>query len=469
MPHTVESLISHRANANGWLVSLILMLCGFFLFNVPVYGQTKGQARDREKFNRLLQSSASSDPAVKTVREGRDLIAEERWAKAMDKFSEVVKQFPKSEYMDDALYWLAFTMKKQSMFQDANQVLGRLLQDFPDSNWNDDARLLQLEIARQIGDPKRIAEEATKLLADTHRIAEEATRLQIEIPVELPDNLYYEQPPEETGKGSPEEIKIVALQSLFEANPERALALVNDILKPNSNASRPLKESAITLLSRSDSKQAVPILMDLARSEQDPKLRAKAIARLSYTKDPRVLGFLKDLVLTSQDSDIARTALGSLCQFEKIEAHEPLVQIAKTAKSAEIRKAAISCLSNRASDITIDELVQIYEVSQDIDIRLHVINALTRRSAYRLAEKSGSEDRLINAVLRLYEAEKEEKIKMGMLDALGNTKHKLALKKLMEIAKGDTSFKLRARAIYWLGKSNDPEATKLLEDILKRS
>ncbi|MFL6332441.1 MAG: hypothetical protein ACJ754_03770 [Pyrinomonadaceae bacterium] len=43
-------------------------------------------------------------------------------------------------------------------------------------------------------------------------------------------------------------MKMVALQSLFQSDPARASAYVAEILKPNSKASRELKETAVSLL-----------------------------------------------------------------------------------------------------------------------------------------------------------------------------------------------------------------------------
>jgi hypothetical protein len=37
----------------------------------------------------------------------------------------------------------------------------------------------------------------------------------------------------------------------------------------------------------------------------------------------------------------------------------------------------------------------------------------------------------------------------------------------MEIARSDSSTELRKQAIFWLGQSNDPDALKFLEELLK--
>jgi len=47
-------------------------------------------------------------------------------------------------------------------------------------------------------------------------------------------------------------------------------------------------------------------------------------------------------------------------------------------------------------------------------------------------------------------------------------KNKRALRKLMEIIKSDAAVRLKKRAIEALGESDDPEAVKFLEELLKK-
>jgi HEAT repeat protein len=58
-------------------------------------------------------------------------------------------------------------------------------------------------------------------------------------------------------------------------------------------------------------------------------------------------------------------------------------------------------------------------------------------------------------------------VKRKLVFALAQTGKKRALQKLMDIAKRDSSLQARKEAIFWLGQSNDPEAAKFLEEILK--
>jgi HEAT repeat protein len=67
----------------------------------------------------------------------------------------------------------------------------------------------------------------------------------------------------------------------------------------------------------------------------------------------------------------------------------------------------------------------------------------------------------------LYDAERDEALKEELLSALAEAEDKRALKKLIAVAKSDPSVKLRKKAIALLGESDDPEAVKFLEGLIK--
>jgi hypothetical protein len=67
----------------------------------------------------------------------------------------------------------------------------------------------------------------------------------------------------------------------------------------------------------------------------------------------------------------------------------------------------------------------------------------------------------------LYDEQREEPFKERILNLLSQSGGKTSLEKLIAVAKGDSLPILRQRAIHLLGQSKDPEAFKLLEQIIK--
>src|SRR5262249_58421041 len=108
-------------------------------------------AQELGKLNRFIQSSNAKDEAMKVFRQGRDQIEDENWSGAASTFNSFVADYPKHKDVDAALYWMAFALKKQGKFTEADRQLERLGREHPRSNWLDDARAMRVEIAGPTG------------------------------------------------------------------------------------------------------------------------------------------------------------------------------------------------------------------------------------------------------------------------------------------------------------------------------
>ncbi len=408
-----------------------------------------GQSPDRPDPG--AQSRDSSDAAMKAFSEARNLIKDGEWAKAEQSFNRFIADHPKDKDIAAAHYWLAFALKQQSQFQEADDRLQQLIEKFPGSSWVTDARTMRVEIAPRLKNNKVI---------------------------------------EQAVNAENEEIKLAALQSLFEAKPERAATIAADILKPGSGAGRQMKEGAITLLAESGSKHAVPALIDVARSETDPGLRRIAILALGEFEDESVLEPLKSLATQSGDKEIAQTAIRAMAEHEGSRATALLLEIARSNADVEIRSEAIKGLGERNEDSVVGELLKLFSAEKNETIRDEIISALSEidlpsaqaailelaRSAQsaesrkKAIEALGEQDgeRAVDSLIQLYDTEKDEGIKEVILNALGESEQKKALRKLMDVVRSEPSLKLKKKALATIGESDDPEAVKFLEEILKK-
>lgn len=414
----------------------------------PAY--VSGQDPDRP--NQFIQSKDSSDSAMKAFSEARNLIKDGEWAKAEQSFDRFIADYPKDKEIAAAHYWLAFALKQQNQFQEADKWLLQLIEKFPGSSWVTDARAMRVEMAPRLNNKKVI----------------------------------------EQGVGAEnEEIKLAALQSLFEAKPERAIALAADILKPGSGASRLIKEGAIALLTDSDSKQAIPALIDAARNETDYELRKKAVRALGGHADESALDPLKALATQSTDKEIARIAIRALAEHEGPRAQALLIEIARSNADAELRATAIRGLGEREQDSVVDELLKLFASDRNETIRKEILSALAemklpraqaailevaraadsvelrKKAIHALGDQEG--ERAVDSLTQLYDVEKDEGMKAVILDALGESEQKKALMKLMDVVRREPSLKLKKKALAMIGESDDPDAIKFLEELLKKN
>lgn len=316
-----------------------------------------------QRNNPAAQESNTPAAATSIFDEGRNLIANEEWAKAAEKFNQVITRYPQSGRIDASLYWLAFALKKQERLREADQVLQRLHDGFPGSTWKDDARVMRIEIAPRLGNTKLVLDE-----------------------VENADK---------------DEIKLAALQSLFEIDPDRALAAATSILGASSRASKGLQEGAVALLGERGGEKATPLLLEVAQSGVETRIRMASIVGLKNSKDERVLSLLQDLATNSDDETIVAASLFALSEHEGERTTEILRQISLKAKTAKGRKQALYFFSLRGGVGVVESLRQMYDMENDEAGKAHI------------------------------------------LFSLSESKQTVALRKLMDLARNDPSMKLR--------------------------
>ena len=172
------------------LAALILFTC---LAGVVSVRLAYGHDQDIQKLNRFVQSSRSDTPAMKTFREGRDFIERENWQRAAEKFQSFVADFPKDRDVDAALYWYAYALQKQGEKDEAATQLLRLIKEFPSSSWRREAEAMLVVLGRGA---------SVQQALDRNNC----------------------------------EMKILALQSLFQGDEDRAFSFVNEVLKSSTES-----------------------------------------------------------------------------------------------------------------------------------------------------------------------------------------------------------------------------------------
>jgi HEAT repeat protein len=410
---------------------------------------------NRDRFARLAfaQDDKDAGQAAQSLRKGRDLIEEEKWQEAAQNFTDFVSKYPQHKSVDAAMYWLAFSLKKQGRLRDADQALERLIKEYPKSSWKDDARTMRVEMAAQLGNQAAINQ------------ALEANN----------------------GK-SDDELTMVALQSLVFSDPGQALPKLKRMLEPGSSSSRKMQQTAIMLLAQSGAR-GTDTLLDVARNHQEKEVRRTAIFWLSQSNEERVFDLLKELATTAEDKQISDSAIQGLGQSRNARARALLSELARSAPSTETRRAAILSLAIHGGESSVDELLGLYDSESNQELKKQLLlalfmsnkprarmkllevarrepNAELRKASILWVAQGGSEQ-TIAMLAELYDGEANAGVKEQLIMAMGLSRNKAALRKLMEIAKNSPSVELRKKAIFWLGQSNDPEAMKFIEDILK--
>lgn len=417
---------------------------------LPFVKTTSADAGQVEKFNRFVQASNSNDSAMNLFREARELIENENWKQAEKKFQTFIRDFPKHENVDAAMYWRAFSLKKLGKLQEADDAAKKLIESNPNSRWAEDAQTLRTELdpllGRETGDIENKVENGS------------------------------------------DEMKQIALQSLFQSNPQRGTEVALELLKSPKTA-RQLKQTAVSMIGIYGGTSGRAALLDVARSQNNEELQRTAVFWLGQGNDENSVKTLMELYNGSSDEDLKKQILFSISQNRTPLARTKLVEVARAGNSVGLRKQAIFALSQNGGDGGFDELSRLFDSERDDDVRDQILFAISqshnekayaklleiargtsgievrKKAIFWLGQGRGSSTAPL--LIELYDGEKTPEIKDQLVFSLSQCSDKAALRKLMKIAKEDSSPELRRKALFWIGQSRDPEATRFLEDLLK--
>jgi len=114
----------------------------------------------------LPEQSTASAPEDAPYKDGTNYLNEGKWDAAAGKFDQVAALHGKRA--DSALYWKAYAQSKSGRRQDALATIAELRKQYPRSTWLKDAGALEVELRQASGqavNPQEHEDEETKLLA----------------------------------------------------------------------------------------------------------------------------------------------------------------------------------------------------------------------------------------------------------------------------------------------------------------
>ncbi len=223
---------------------------------------------------------------------------------------------------------------------------------------------------------------------------------------------------------SPESIdestKLLALNAIMTADPERGVPLAEGILK--SNATSSMKDRAMAVLTQSKSPHAQQAVTEYAKSGTDPDLQIRAIRYMGRSggnsnKDTQQL--LAGIYPTASDTRVKREIIRSMMTSG---ASDSLLAIARSEKDESLRNEAVHSLA--ASDSTpVATLTSFYSSDTDPATKRTVISMLAGRGDAK-------------TLIELARKEPDATMKAYIVQRLsGMTKNKDAMDFMMELLK----------------------------------
>jgi hypothetical protein len=201
------------------------------------------ERRDREQDRAEEKRDREQDRAERLEErydDGREALDDGNYEKAREKFVELAKE--NGPQTDAALYWEAYAEQHLGHRQAALAAIADLKARFPQSRWQKDASALEIEVRQNSGQPSR---------------------------------------PEALGD---DELKMLAIQSLMNSNPDRAMPLLEKVLQGSATPKE--KSKALFVLAQSGSPQGREIIGRIARGQSNPELQKKAVEYLGIFGGP---------------------------------------------------------------------------------------------------------------------------------------------------------------------------------------
>jgi HEAT repeat protein len=257
---------------------------------------------------------------------------------------------------DGALYWKAYALNRAGRRDEALKSIAVLRRDYAASRWNRDARALELEIRGQSGEHVSPGHE--------------------------PD----------------EDLKILALNSLMQSDPEQAVPILQKLL--TSNNSPKVKEKALFVLTQSRSPEANRILNTVARDSSNPDLQLRAIRYIGMMGSPDARKELGSIYNASSDENLKRAILRSFMQSGS---RDFLLNAARGEKNPDLRREAIRQLAMTGGQ---EELWQLYQSESSPDSKEEILKSMFL---------SGNSSRLVEVA----RTEKDPRLQTAAIKSLG--------------------------------------------------
>lgn len=381
----------------------------------------------------FLENFQSRSDGFKDVdyQKGKQALEARQWDQAIQLFESAASR--KGSVADAALYWKAYAQNRAGHRQEALSTLAQLRRVYPDSRWNNDAQALNIEVRAQAGSPVSPSVE------------------------------------------SDEELKLLAINSLMQSDPQMALPALQRVLA-SSNSDK-VKDRALFVLVQNQSPQAQQILKGVARGTNNPDLQLKAIRYMGMMGSSDSRQELAGLYGSSTDERVKRAILQS---FMLSGSRNLLFNAAKAEKNPELRHEAIKELSLSGG---VDELWQLYQSDNSPEDKKDILKSMfLSGNSGRLTEVARSEkdpDLRVaaiqslglmgnhgsaDALVSIYKSDNNPQVRRAILKALflqGNGKA------LVDLAKSEKDPERRAEIVKQMSLVQSKEVTDYMLEVLK--
>jgi HEAT repeat protein len=334
----------------------------------------------------------AAGPESKRLTQGKDYIAEERWALAVEELRAAVAD-KKETRRDEALYWLAHSLNQAGDPSSAVTTIALLERDYPTSMWVRPAQSLRVAIAVRLhrtdvlwhmvapplpppapGVPPASAVPPTPLPPPAmsppvlpvppgppHPKPPPPPRAVPATPKAVPPKPPPPPPPMwyTESIGADDDLRVLALGGLLRSEPQKVVPMLGQIALESDNPNSAI--SAVFVLASSSLPEARAIVVKVARQGSEP-VQVAAVRDLGRFGGPDVSKDLMSVYLTAQPPVKAQIVKSLGERSEKL----ALATIVSSEKDVKIRSRAFTSLGQAGGAA---QLAAMYRAASPADKR----------------------------------------------------------------------------------------------------
>ena len=404
------------------------------------------------------------DPGSRAYQDARDYLNARRYEQAAQAFYQLRRDYAQSGYVADSYYWQAFALSRLGSRSQLREALSLL-----------DAQRDQYDAAATLADARELAVRIESQLARQGDVQAARSITQ----------------QAQEACGPDQEMRLAALGALLNMNSDRAIPILQDVLRDRDACSAELRRHAIFLLSQSMTDESVDILLDLAHRnpDPDPEVREQAVFWLSQVHSEEALAALEAILAESDDPEIQENAVFAISQHDSERSGQILRQyVERGGGTPEIREHALFWIGQSPGGG--EYLRSVYSSLESAELRANALHAIAEEDtdesrAWLLARaRDASEDMEVRSqalfwvsqtgnvevadIKQLFQSFDDPEMKQQVIFAASQIDSREAVDFLMEVAEDPENGEMREQAIFWLGQSKDPRVPDFLLRIIGR-
>jgi HEAT repeat protein len=362
---------------------------------------------------------------------GTQYLDRREWERALEAFDQVIER--KGTRADGAHYWKAYALNKLGKRTESLAALDALRKNHAGSRWLNDAQALEVEVKQASGRPVS------------------------------PDAL------------EDDDIKLIAINSLMNSDPERAVPLLERTLQQGNSPK--LKERALFVLASAGTPRSREVVGRIAKGGSNPDLQVKAVEYLGIHRGSDNSPLLQEVYQSTQEYGVKKAVLRAFMIGRQ---KDRLLAVAKSETNPELRREAIHLLSVSGG---VAEIGQLFANEQDPEIRRAMVRAfMTANQFDKLAEISRTDKdvnvrreairhlghmdrgRASEVLVSLYGNESDRQIRQEIARGLFHQENARAL---IDIARKENDLQVKRDIVRMLSNMDTKEARDFLAELLR--